>query len=215
MNDKFACVIDGVIRTASVRRGAVFNHPVTRKPVRLGATTADEYFEKYDLYPLVDATPDSYDPLRQTRGQAPAVWDPVAKTVTPRWTITDKTVEQAATRKRSEIAGRLDSGLSSLASGSTSMRRETWPLMAEQARLFKRKNTAVVRALRKRALRAGVTVDAMADRIIAKADVYEDAIAELTGQEDVLSDAVAAAESHPTWTDAEKIDAIVAVVWPA
>ncbi len=85
-------------------------------------------------------------------------------------------------------------------------------LFSEQARLFKRNSNAPVKALKRRATKAGITPAAMRDKIIAESDGYETLLGDVRGQSDKLNsdiDTILASGDTPT----QKITAILGVSW--
>ncbi len=209
----FVTVIDGVKRSGINYRGQKLKHPNKAKRIIIGDTTNDQYFkDKYDQWPFSQGPIPAPDP-KKNRSTHVDVVDTDLETVTRVYTSVAKTLDEIRDEQLELISRGLDSALTTISAGTTAMRRETWPLMAEQARLFKRKNSAKVKSLRKRAERRGITPAEMADKIIAKADIYEDAIGDAAGKEDLLLDQIKAAYNHPTNTDEQKIDAILAVEW--
>ena len=123
-------------------------------------------------------------------------------------------VDQVAAAKLGEISQRLDEELDLVAGGSSEIQQRTWGLFSGQANLNGRKPTASTVALKARADKRGVNVSVVRDEILAESALMEAGLGDATGESDMLKQAVAAAENHPTMTDEQKIDAILAVEWP-
>lgn len=214
MTNKFSCVIDDVILVPVVRRGNKFTHPITKQKILLGGNTEDSYFEKYDLYPRADVLAPSYDPKRQIRIKLQDLWDAQAKTVTPQWSVTDKTVSKVAEEKLGEVSKRLDSELIPLRGGVSDIQRETWARFAEGALNQGRNPGSASTILQARADKQGKTIAQIKDKVLLKSEPIDQQLGDLFGQSDILNDAVDAAVSHPTMTDELKIDTILAIAWP-
>jgi len=99
-------------------------------------------------------------------------------------------VESISVTTLSAMSFNAEMDLKDASEGAMQHQREAGIMMQEQARQFKLDNTAPVRALRKRATKLGVTVEKLSNRIIRRADKYEDKSGDIMGKLDAMEDAV-------------------------